>query len=402
MMAFFSRLEPGLGGQRIDAMRDRDGGTDVSTLELFFDLVYVFAVGQISHLLIDDLSWRGALQATIITFAVWWAWIDTAWITNWFDPRKMPVRLMLIALMGLSLVMSAAIPKAFDGGSEWFAIAYVTIQIGRSAFCLYMLGNNQEAANFARLTFWSVLSAPLWIAGGFADGDTRLLLWILAVTLDSAAPALGYPTPMLGKSTPETWQISGSHLAERCQLFVIIALGESILLTGSALSHQEEPTVAVTLAFACAFLISVLMWWVYFARAGRAAEIFEQLENPGQMGRAYTYFHLPMIAGIISTAVANELLIAHPTGHAEAAFAVVLVGGALLYLFGNAIFNSTITESFPWRRLAAALAILAMLPFYSLLSPLAMAAWVLLPFVGLAIVDHRGWKMVDESVDTGC
>lgn len=401
-MAFLSGLEAGPGGQRIDALRDRADGTEVSTLELFFDLVYVFAVGQISHLLIDQLDWRGALEGAIITVAVWWAWIDTAWITNWFDPRKMPVRLMLIALMGLSLIMSAAIPEAFGDRAQWFALVYVTIQVGRSAFCLFMLGNNREAANFVRLTFWSVLSAPLWIAGAFADGDTRLLLWVAAVALDSAAPALGYPTPMLGKSTSETWEISGGHLAERCQLFVIIALGESVLLTGAALSDQEALTAAVTFAFACAFLISVLMWWVYFARAGRAAEIFEQLENPGGMGRAYTYFHLPMIAGIISLAVANELLIARPTGNADGPFAAVLVGGALLYLFGNAIFNSTITESFPWRRLAAGVAIVAILPFYAVLSPLVMSAWVLLPFIGLAIADHRGWKMVDERINSGC
>jgi low temperature requirement protein LtrA len=387
-----------LDGQRIAALRDREGGTDVSTLELFFDLVYVFAVGQISHLLSANLSWRGALEAAIVTVAVWWAWIDTAWITNWFDPQRMPVRLMLISLMGVSLLMSAAIPGAFDDRAVWFALAYVTIQVGRSAFCLFMLGSNQQATNFARITFWSVLSAPLWIAGALRDGDTQLMLWSAAVLLDSAAPALGYRTPRLGKSTGRTWQISGGHLAERCQLFVIIALGESVLLTGNALAHSEQPGIATASAFATAFLISVLMWWVYFARAGEAAEMIAQARNPGAMGRAYTYFHMPMIAGIIVLAVANKLLIAHPSGSVTNAFTAVLVGGALIYLLGNAIFNSTITHSFPWRRLTAAMAIVLVVPLHGLLSPLAMAVWVLVPFVLLAVVDHRDFA----EDDVGC
>jgi low temperature requirement protein LtrA len=394
-----AQTEPNCAGQRIDALRDRNNSTDVSTLELFFDLVYVFAVGQISHLLIEDLTWRGALNATVITVAIWWAWIDTAWITNWFDPRKMPVRLMMIALMGVSLVMSAAIPEAFGDRGQWFAIAYVAIQVGRSAFCLFMLGENPQSTNFTRLTFWSLLSAPLWLAGGFAEGDLRLTLWIAAVLLDSVAPALGYPTPRIGRSTSETWEISGGHLAERCQLFVIIALGESVLLTGSTLSNGESPSGAVGFAFGAAFLISVLMWWVYFARAGRAAELFEQAHNPGGMGRAYTYFHMPMVAGIIALAVANEKVIAHPGGRAEGAFVAVLVGGSLLYLFGNAIFNSTITESFPWRRLATGVAIVLMLPFYGLVSPIVLTTWVLVAFLALAVVDHRTTPTRDETIN---
>lgn len=398
----FDQLESGTSGQRINALRSRDESTDVSTLELFFDLVYVFAVSQISHLLLEDLSWRGALNAALIMLAVWWAWIDTTWITNWFDPRKMPVRLMLIVLMFLSLVMTAAIPEAFGERAIWFALAYVTIQVGRSAYCLLMLGRNEQAANFARITTWAVLSAPLWIAGAFAEGDTRLLLWGAGALMDTFAPMLGYPVPRIGRSTPEEWTIEGGHLAERCQLFVIIALGESLLLTGSSLATSEHLETTTAIAFGAAFLLSVLMWWVYFARAGRATEIFEQSENPGAMGRVYTYFHMPMIAGIIVLAVANEMLIAHPTAEHNGAFATVLIGGSLLYLFGNAVFNSTVIGSFPWRRLAAAVAVLLAAPFYRSLTPLALTIWVLIPFIALAVVDTVSQTPRDEEVDFGC
>lgn len=399
MSRWLTGLEPGLGGQRIDGLRSREQEADVSTLELFFDLVYVFAVSQASHLLFEELTWRGAIEAGLITIAIWWAWIDTAWITNWFDPRKMPVRLMLITLMALSLVMSSAIPEAFSDRAVWFALAYVAIQVGRSAFCLFMLGRNEQTENFVRLTFWSVVSAPLWIAGAIKGGDAQLVLWGVAALLDSAAPALGFTVPGIGRSSTDLWTISGGHLAERCQLFVIIALGESVLLTGSSLARSEHVAVTTWLAVAAAFTLSVMMWWVYFARAGRATEIFAQSKNPGAMGRVYTYFHLPMIAGIIVLAVANEMVIAHPNGEVEDALIAVAVIGALLYLFGNAVFNSTITGSFPWRRLAAALAVTAVVPFAAMISPLALLVWIAIPFVVLAAVDSLTLPTRDQLIE---
>jgi low temperature requirement protein LtrA len=385
--ATFENLKPGLEGQRVDALRDRDEGTEVSPLELFFDLVYVFAITQLSHLLLEDLSWRGALQTGILTVAVWWAWIDTTWITNWFDPDRLPIKLMLIGLMGMALVMAAAIPEAWHGRAEWFAIAYVVIQVGRSAYCLFLLGRNEQVENFSRITGWALLTAPIWLAGAFAHGDAQLFIWLAAVLIDSAAPALGYRLPGLGKSDTQVWTISGGHLAERCRLFVIIALGESILLIGGTLAKEEELTVAIAVAFVLTFSISVMMWWVYFSRAGKAAEIFEKSKNPGGMGRAYTYFHIPMIAGIVSMAVAAEKVIAHPTGHVEPKLTAVAVGGGCLYMFGNAVFNSRITHAFPRRRTITLLAIAAVLPIAHLLTPILLMAWVLTPLVCLAVLD---------------
>lgn len=205
--------------------------------------------------------------------------------------------------------------------------------------------------------------------------------------LDSVAPAMGFRVPLVGKSTTDQWTIAGGHLAERCQLFVIIALGESVLLTGNTLAHEKELTAAIAAAFTVAFLISVMMWWVYFSRAGRATEIFEQSRNPGGMGRAYTYFHLPMIAGIITLAVANEKVIAHPTGHVEPEFTAVAVAGMALYMFGNAVFNGTITDAFPRRRSLVILATLLVVPFAHLLTPLAVMIWVLIPILTLAVID---------------
>lgn len=387
MTASVTSYEPDCTGQRIEALRDRIGETDVTALEVFFDLVWVFAVSQVSRKLADDLSWTGGLKATIMMIAVWWAWIDTAWVTNWFDPRRLPIRLMLIAMMAVGLVMAAGIPQAFSGRAAWFAIGYVGIQLGRSLFCLFLLGDNVLRRNFMRISFWAALSAPLWIGGIFVEGDQRIALWVAAALLDCGAPALGFITPWIGRSTAGDWSIAGGHLAERCQLFVVIALGESVVRTGNSLIENQHIELLAVLTFLTAFAMNVLLWWVYFARAGRATDVFAGSENPGGMGRAYTYFHLPMIYGIVVLAVGDNIAIVDPRGVVSSAFVGVIVGGALLYLFGNAIFNSTITAAFPWRRLTVAIAILLCLPLAGSLTPLTLMLWVVVPFVVLAVVD---------------
>src|ERR671913_1094432 len=148
-------------------LRTRDGGEQRATpLELFFDLVYVFAITQLSHLLLDHLTIEGALETLFLLLAVWWAWIYTTWVTNWFDPDRLPVRLMLVAVMLASLVMSVAIPDAFGERGLMFALAYVAIQVGRTAFVLLALGGtHQLSRNFQRVLSWYVASGALWMTG---------------------------------------------------------------------------------------------------------------------------------------------------------------------------------------------------------------------------------------------
>ncbi|MGH2905171.1 MAG: low temperature requirement protein A [Solirubrobacterales bacterium] len=386
-------------GQRLPLLRDRDAGeTSVSSTELFFDLVYVFAVTQLSHMLLDNLTWRGALNTAIMTLAVWWVWIDTAWITNWFDPLKLPIKFMLFALMLLGLIMSAAIPEAFDGRGLIFALAFVGAQLGRTGFCVLTLGSNAQATNFKRIFSWYAFSAVFWLAGGFADGDTRLNLWIVAVTIDCISPAIGFWTPGLGRSDTREWTISGEHLAERCQLFVIICLGESLLLTGSTLASSDDIATANFAAFLTAFVLSVSMWWVYFARAGRSQELIRDSDDPGRYGRVFTYFHMPMVAGIITLAAGNELVIAHPTGHIEPATTVVVIAGAAIYIVGNALFNATLIESLPWRRLSALGALGVLAAIAHLMSPLAVLVGVAAVFIGIAIADYSGTTEVEPVI----
>src|SRR6185437_14924717 len=197
------------------------GGHDharVTFVELFFDLVFVFAVTQLSHGLLAHLTLRGAVETGLLMLAVWWLWIFTAWITNWLDPEQRPVRVMLFVLMAAGLVLSASIPQAFGSRGLAFALAYVFMQIGRSLFMLWTLGRHdaRNFRNFQRILTWFIGAAVFWIAGGLAEGDKRLVLWAIAIGIEYLMPAAGMWVPGLGRSTSLDWRIDGPHLAERC------------------------------------------------------------------------------------------------------------------------------------------------------------------------------------------
>jgi low temperature requirement protein LtrA len=371
--------------------QEGDHRSAVAPIELFFDLVYVFAITQLSHKLLDHFDVQGALQTAILLLAVWWAWIYTAWFTNWFDPEQRTVRLVLITGMVASLLMSTSIPEAFTDRGLLFAVAYVALQVGRSLFVIWAARDNEMLrTNFVRLVIWSLLAGILWIAGALTSGSTRELLWVIAVLVDYAAPLFFYVVPGLGRAHTSDWNISGQHMAERAQLFVIIALGESILVTGATFGDLDMSMEAVA-AFVVAFLGSVALWWIYFDRAaGDAAEAIAHSSDPGALGRtAYTYIHLPMIAGIVVTAVGDELQIAHPLGHATPETAIALLGGPALFLAGHALFKYVVFSVVSIPRLVAVVLLVLVGIVGQEWPPLAIATVALLILVGVAVADVR-------------
>jgi low temperature requirement protein LtrA len=371
--------------------RRREGGQRVTSTELFFDLVYVLAVTQLSHLLLEHLDARGGAQTALLLMAVWTAWIYNAWFTNWFDPDRRMVRLVLLGVMLASLLMSATLPEAFGERGLQFAAAYVAMQVGRTVFVVAALGDEPGLRrNFQRILAWLVASGLLWLAGGLARGTAREALWLAAVAVDAAAPACGFYTPGMGRSRTTDWTITGGHMAERCQLFIIIALGESLLVTGT--TFAELALSAVTLAaFVVAFAGSVALWWLYFDRsAADASGVIERSEDPGRLGRsAYTYAHIPMAAGIIVAAVGDELVITHPTGHAGAATAAVVLGGPALFLAGHAAFKWLVFGRVSVPRLLAILALGGLWPLGEALSPLLLATLATLVVAAVAASDSR-------------
>jgi low temperature requirement protein LtrA len=357
-------------------------------LELFFDLVFVYAVTQLSHRLLDHLTIGSTLGTLLLLVAVWRAWVDTTWVTNWFDPDRTPVRLLLVALMLVSLVMSVAIPEAFDEGGPMFALAYVTIQAGRTAFVVLALERSSSLGrNFQRILAWFAIPAVLWVAGGLLQGEARYVLWVIAVVLEYTGPVAGFWTPGLGRSTTADWTVEGGHFAERCRLFVILALGESILVTGTTFAEIEASTATVS-AFVVAFLGSVALWWIYFGRSAEAASgMFSSSEDPGRLARsAYTYFHLPMIAGIITVAAADELTVAHPGEHGTLASVTLTLGGTALFLAGHALFKWAVFGGLSWPRVVAIAALIALIPVSFAIPTLALTGVAGLIVVGLVAV----------------
>jgi low temperature requirement protein LtrA len=345
-------------------VRDRHGHAKVTNEELFFDLIYAFAVTQLSHRLVEHLTPLNALQTLVLWFAVWLGWQYTCWVTNWFNPENPRMRLMLFVLMAVGLVMAATIPAAFAEAGLAFALCYATIQVGRTLFVLANLGGAPALRpNFRRILGWVLISAALWIAGGLSEGTARLAFWIAGVVCEYIAPMLGFALPGLGRSRTTEWTIEGGHLAERNQLFVMIALGESILATGASFSASAHLDVPVATAFIVAFIGSVAMWWVYFDTSGRdGSETIEHSDDPGRIGALFHYVHVTLIGGVIVCAVADELVLHHPGEETDAATAVVLISGPLIYLIGNAVYKRIVYGAFPLSHLVGAALLIAALP----------------------------------------
>ena len=314
----------------------------VTYAELFFDLVFVFAVTQIAHTLLAHFTPLGVLQVTLLFLAVWWVWVFTTWITNWLDPEQTPVRLLLFAMMLGGLVLSTSIPTAFDGRGLWFAIAYAAMQVGKTVFLWVSTPPQRMLArlNAIRITAWLSMSAVFWIAGGLAEGQSRLVLWAIALVIEYMSPAVRFWIPRYGPSSVADWVIEGGHMAERCALFVIIALGESVIVTGATFSGLAWSAENVT-AFISVLGGSIAMWWIYFHKGAEAgSEEISKSSEPGRLARlAYTYLHMPIIAGIIIAAVADELVLKHPGGHSDLKTVISSIGGPLLFLFGTILFK---------------------------------------------------------------
>jgi low temperature requirement protein LtrA len=366
-------------------------------MELFFDLVYVLAITQLTGLLRAHLTGWGVLHTALLLLAVWWAWTDTAWVTNWFDPDQRGVRLVLIGIMLLSLIMSGAVGGAYGRQGLWFAGAYAAIQIGRTGFAAARLRTQPRLRrNFERILVWKVAAGALWVAGGFLHDGARTAGWAVAVVLEYVAAAVGFAVPGWGRSSPADWPISGEHLAARYQQFVLIALGESILVTGATFGALAAHP-AVLAAFVSAFLGSVALWWVYFDRAAVAASgVIAASTDPGRLARsAYTYYQLPIIAGVILSAVGDEITIHAPSGHPDWATIGTVLGGPALFLTGHALFKRAVFGRLSGVRLAAVGVLAGLAALGPVVPPVALSALAALVVVAVAVSDR--WEALPHG-----
>ncbi|MEU4480064.1 low temperature requirement protein A [Micromonospora sp. NPDC023966] len=372
----------------------RGGGPYRATfLELFLDVVFVFAFTRVSQRLITDVATGGdrlpleLAQTLFLLLALWMVWSLTAWATSHYDPEQPPIQAVMVGSMFGSLVMAVSVPDAYGPHGLSFAAGYVSIQLGRSIYLTVALRRHVQRHLSARILVWSAVSAVPWLVGGLLGEDVRLLCWGIALLIDYLGLITGWPAPRLGRATATAWTVTGEHLAERYQQFTIIALGEMIFVAGVGFSgtHFSLPR---WIAFVDAFATTVLLWRIYFHRAGSVlAEAVAEARQPARLGRSATWTHLTMIAGIVTTAVGYEVAITEPAGHADVVRVAAIVGGPALFVVGRARFEYEVFGRVSRSRLVGLLLLVLGVPLLGRLPLLALALAVTVVLTGMAVAD---------------
>jgi low temperature requirement protein LtrA len=356
-----------------------------SYLELFFDLVFVFAITQVTALMVDDPTAAGFAKGALVLGMVYWAWSAYAWATNAIDLSAPLLRVGYLLAMGASFGMAVAVPDAFSGGAEWFAVPFFAVRMLH--LFLYIHGLYDEPAHRAailRLTPWFAIAPTLALGGGFLDHDARVVVWTAALAID-----------VLGalRMGPQTgFRVSPHHFSERYALFIIIALGESIVAVGAGLSGNTR-NAAFALALGVAFLGVAAIWWAYFDFT--AAVLARVLGNRpvdvrGPIARdVFTLCHYPMVLGIILFAVAAKKTVGEPGAPLSGAGRFALAAGIALFLLGFVAARYRIVRHVAYERVATAALVVALVLALGDLDGLALMAVV----VG-ALVAGLTWETV--------
>ena len=320
-----------------------------SYLELFFDLVFVFAFTQVTALILEDTSVQGFLRASLVLAMVWWAWSAYAWMTNAIDIENGVTRVIIFAAMAAGFFMALAVPDAFQDEAAWFAVAYFVVRILNTT--LYAWGARADRGLLlavARLSPWFVVAALVALIGGFVDPDYRAWIWLASLVIDVVG------TLTIARAQ---WRVSPSHFAERFALIVIIALGESIVAIGIGTSGLERDTT-YALSVIVAFAGVAALWWEYFDFTAVAAERSLRRATGADRGRmardVFTYFHYPVVLGIIFYAVAAKKTLEHPVDPLSDAGRWALGLGVAIFLCSFALMRYRVIRRVAWERLTAA------------------------------------------------
>jgi low temperature requirement protein LtrA len=320
-----------------------------SYLELFFDLVFVFAFTQVTALILEDTSVQGFLRAALVLAMVWWAWSAYAWMTNAIDIENAVTRIIIFAAMAAGFFMALAVPDAFQDEAAWFAVAYFVVRVLNPVLYVSRVRNDPVRLRaIGRLSPWFLVAACVALAGGFVDADYRAWVWVASLVID-----------VVGTLTVAgmDWRVSPSHFAERFALIVIIALGESIVAIGIGTSELERDAT-YALSVVVAFAGVAALWWAYFDFTAVAAERALRRASPGARGPlardVYTYFHYPVVLGIIFYAVAAKKTLEHPLDPLSEAGRWALGLGIAAFFLGFALMRFRVIRRVAWERVAAA------------------------------------------------
>ncbi len=367
----------------------------VSPLELFFDLVFVFAFTQVTALLATDLTGMGVLRGIALLLVVWWAWVGYAWLTN-----SIPVdddirsRIVVFAAMAAGLVMGLAIPKAFGEDGLLFGFAYLTVTV--LFVLLYMVAtrDNPEMNRAVRRLAPGILLSPVLVAtAGFFDaGAVRAVLWTIALTVTLVSPLI---------SGTDGWHVRPAHFAERHGLIIIIALGESVVALGLAAS-DEPHTPAVVTASVLGMIVVAALWWLYFDVVALAAERrltqATGAERNALARDSYSYLHALMILGIVFLALGlkkSVLKLDEPLTFIPAA---ALFGGVALYLVGHILFRLRNMGSVNMQRTVVAVLLVAAIPIGVTVPAYVSLTMLVALLVGLIIYELSAYREVRHQL----
>ncbi|RKR91293.1 low temperature requirement protein LtrA [Micromonospora pisi] len=323
--------------RRSRLIRDLRRPKQMTFIELFFDLVYVFVLFRLSESLDERLTWVGAFEQLIMLMAAWWLWAYTNLLTDSLDSRTIWLQLLVLGSMYGALLFSTAIPEAFEQRGLLFALSYISINLARSCSLAIALRHDELGVRPLRAAFWFAVSAGPWLAGALFEGDARLVLWGVAIMIDYVSALSGWPTPGLGRTKPHELNLASGHFAERYRQFVIIALGATVALTGSTL-HDSDFSPHRGAAFTFSFLISAGLFWVYFHRVReKLGPLFSGAPDPQIRTREAGLAHLVMVAGIVAASASVQLVIAEPREPCPAPWVALFVAGPALFLTGHAL-----------------------------------------------------------------
>jgi low temperature requirement protein LtrA len=357
--------------------RDENGEERVTPLELFFDLVFVFAFTQVTALISNDPSWAGLAKGLVVLGVLWWAWAAYAWLTNTVDPEEGEVRLVVFGAMVAMLVASLAVPDVFGDDAFVFACAYAVVRIAHLALYAFAgRGDRDLLAAIGRLSVGSLVAITLLFVASALDGPAQTALWVIALTCDFLGAFIGG-----GRG----WRLEAGHFAERHGLIVIIAIGETIVALGASATHDLG--LGVLAAAGLGLAIAFALWWAYFDVVAIVAERrLREATGKAQLTMArdsYSYLHLPMIAGIILSAVGVKKTLLDIGEPLATVPAVALCGGVALYLGAHILFRLRNVRTLSLRRLVVTLVLVALIPVALEIPALATLAVVAALCVGL-------------------
>jgi low temperature requirement protein LtrA len=344
---------------RAVATADDDVEERVTPLELFFDLVFVFAFTQVTALMADNPTWEGLLQGMLVLAAIWWAWVAYAWMTNRLNMEEGLVRLSIFAVMAIMLICALAVPQAFGDNGVLFGVTYLMVRVLQ--LVVYAQGSHGDRTlihQIRRFAPTAILGPVLIIiAGTFDDPGSREVLWALALCIDYGGAVTA------GMSG---WSVSPGHFAERHGLIIIIALGESIVSIGLGASGVDLGAGEITAAV-LGVIVAACLWWTYFDVVAVVAE--QELRKAKGIAQvklardSYSYLHLPMVAGIVLVALGIKKALGHVDDPLKTVPAFALCAGPALYYLAHVAFRWRNRHTLARRRIVVAVILLALFPF---------------------------------------